>query len=71
MFEKYNNWRHKHWSKGFDEGSQWAMDTFAWTVETRMIDGASLEEAYDFAKSIYANADNVNSRIKYWKESHV
>jgi len=74
MFDLFiirNNWRHKNWQRGFDEGSSWAMDTFAWTVETMMLDGISLEEAYDSAKRIYVNLDNLNSRINYWKELHV
>jgi len=71
LFILKNNRRHKNWQKGFDEGSEWGMDSFAWTVETMMLDGISLEEAYDSAKRIYVNLDNLNRRINYWKELNV
>ena len=71
LFIMKNNWRHKHWSKGFDEGSEWAMDTFAWTIETMILDGKSLEEAYAIAKDIYVNKNNLQNRLEAWKELHV
>jgi len=71
LFIMKNNWRHKHWSKGFDEGSEWAMDTFAWTIETMILDGKSLEEAYGISKDIYVNKKNLQNRLEAWKELHV
>ena len=71
LFIMKNNWRNKHWSKGFDEGSEWAMDTFAWTMETMILDGKSLEEAYVTTKGIYVNKNNLQNRLEAWKELHV
>ena len=71
LFIMKNNYRHKHWSKGFDEGSEWAMDTFAWTIETMILDGKLLEEAYAITKDIYVNKNNLQNRLKAWKELHV
>ena len=71
LFIMKNNWRNKHWSEGFDEGSEWAMDTFAWTMETMILDGKSLEEAYVTTKGIYVNKNNLQNRLEAWKELHV
>ena len=57
--------------KSFNEGTDWAMDTFAWTVETILLQGKSLEEAYQTAKDIYVNKKNLNSRLNAWKELNV
>jgi hypothetical protein len=57
--------------KSFNEGTDWAMDTFAWTVETILLQGKSLEEAYQTAKDIYVNKKNLNNRLNAWKELNV
>ena len=71
LFIKMNNYRHKHWQKGFDEGSEWGMDTFAWSIETMILDGMSLEEAYGTVKAIYVNKKNLQTRLEAWKELNV
>lgn len=65
------NWRHKHFCRGFDEGSEWGMDTFAWSIETMILDGMSLEEAYGTVKAIYVNKKNLENRLEAWKELNV
>jgi hypothetical protein len=57
--------------KAWNEGSEWGLDTFAYTVEMQMIMGYSLEEAYDFAKRTMVNAANLQSRLTAFKEYHV
>jgi hypothetical protein len=71
LFIRMNHWQHKHWEKGFDEGSQWGMDTFAWSIETMILDGMSLEEAYGTTKAIYVNKKNLQNRLEAWKELNV
>jgi hypothetical protein len=57
--------------KAFNEGTEWAMDTFAWTVETMLLDGKSVEEAYQITKDIYVNQDSLKKRLDAWKELNV
>ena len=57
--------------ESFDTGSQWGMDTFAWTVEMLMLKGMNLEEAYKLVKDTYTNKDSLNSRLDAWKELNV
>ena len=57
--------------KAFNEGAEWGMDTFAWTVETLVLDGKSIDEAYQTTKDIYVNKKNLTSRLDAWKELHV
>ena len=71
FFMVKNNWRHKHWQTGFDEGSEWGIDTFAWSIETMILQGMSLEEAYGTVKAIYVNKKNLESRLEAWKELNV
>lgn len=70
MFD-YNKWRHKHWQKGFDEGSQWAMDTFAFIIEMHLLMGQDLETAYNNCKTTMVNDKNLEYRLNAWKESNV
>ena len=57
--------------KAFNEGCEWGIDTFAWTIETMLLDGKSLTEAYETSKDIYVNKDNLNKRLNAWKEINV
>ena len=61
----------KAWNQGWDKGSQWGIDTFAWTVEMMLLKGFSLQEAYDYTKSSYVNHENLNKRLDAWKEYNV
>ena len=57
--------------KAFNEGAEWGMDTFAWTIETLLLDGKSINEAYETTKDIYVNRLNLEKRLNAWKELNV
>ena len=54
--------------RAWEDGSSWGVDTFAWTVETMILSGKSLEEAYEMTKSMLVNDEKLQSRIDAWKE---
>jgi hypothetical protein len=54
--------------KAWNEGSEWGYDTFAFTVETMILMGKSLDDAYAITKDIYTNKKKVQTRLDAWKE---
>ena len=63
----FNKLRDKAWN----DGSGWGCDTFAWTMETLLLQGKTLEEAYETTKNIYTNKKNLERRLNAWKEYNV
>jgi hypothetical protein len=63
----FNRIKDKIWN----DGTQWGVDTFAWTVETMLLEGETLEKAYEDTKAIYVNKADLQSRLDAWKENHV
>ena len=63
----FNKLRDKAWN----DGSEWGCDTFAFTVETLLLNGMPLQEAYETTKDIYTNKKNLQRRLNYWKEYNV
>ena len=63
----FNKLRDKAWN----DGSEWGCDTFAFTVETLLLKGMPLQEAYETTKDIYTNKKNLQRRLNYWKEYNV
>ena len=63
----FNEMKRKAW----EDGSQWGIDTFAWTLEMLMIRGMTLEEAYESTKKTYVNRNNLKNRLDAWRELNV
>jgi hypothetical protein len=57
--------------KIFNDGASWGMVTFAWTIETMLLQGKSINQAYEAAKSIYVDEKNLTKRLEAWKELNV
>ena len=63
----FNKMKREAW----EDGSQWGIDTFAWTLEMLMIRGMTLEEAYESTKKTYVNRNNLKNRLDAWRELNV